>query len=132
MFEIFDGIPMITFFFSILTAIYMLFAQDLVYSDVMPESSVKNLMLAYCVWAIMAMALKWFVIDSSDFSIKSVFTYGPFLGFVIYLCINSVLYVAMPNAWTIGMFSTDVVWGTALFSIVTLIVYFFKQMNWLD
>jgi len=103
----------------------MQFAQHSLY-DLASEPSVKSLLLAYFAWAIMSYALKILVIDADDFGYKSVFTSGPLLGLLVYVCIN-VSIMGIDPTWTIDLVISDVIWGTLLFMMVTLFGLWFKD-----
>ena len=132
MFESFEDVPLITVLFSALTALYMFMFQNVLYYEILPEPSFKNLIMAYFMWFIMAFSLKMFIIDTDEFDIIDVLTRGPLLGFVIYLAINITLYSVMPDVWTASLMSADILWGMALFSIVTFIIYTFKEFGWMS
>jgi uncharacterized membrane protein len=121
----FSGIPLLTLAFSTLNITYMYFTQFSLYDGFVQEASIKTLLIAYFAWTLMAFALKKFVVDSSDFGYKSVFTSGPLLGLLIYICINVTVMSIEPD-WSMDLALSDVLWGTGMFGMVTLFALMFK------
>ena len=60
-------------------------------------------------------------VHNPDSFIKAI-VYGGLLGFVIYSCWNSVIYMVHTN-WTIWISIIDIIWGTISTSILGGILY---------
>lgn len=118
--------PLLLVLFSFFNLAYMHFMQYNNYDGFIAEASIMSLLLCYVVWFLMATALKKFVIDDEDFGIKSAFIRAPFIGFLIYVAINVSLMAVVPD-WPLELVFTDVVFGTSLFSFITMIVFVFKK-----
>ena len=122
----FSGVPLLTFAFSALNVMYMHFTQYSLYDGFIQEASIKSLLLAYVAWTLMAIAMKKYVVDRKDFGLKSIFIHGPFLGLMIYTCINVALMTIEPD-WSLDLAFSDVIWGSGMFSMVTIFALMFKK-----
>jgi uncharacterized membrane protein len=97
-----------------------------IYEGFIEEPTISVILLAYFAWTLMAFAMKKFVMDDENFNFTSLFTVAPFLGLVIYTCINIAILSLVPD-WTYMMSFTDIVFGTSMWAFVALIALMFKQ-----
>ena len=118
--------PLLLVLFSFCNLLYMHFMQYNNYDGFISEASIISLFLCYIVWFLMSIALKKFVIEDKEFGFKSAFIRAPFIGFLIYMAINVSIMAVVPD-WPLELAFTDVVFGTSLFSFVTLIVVVFEK-----
>lgn len=122
----FSGIPILTFVFSAINISYMNFTQFSLYDGFTQEPDLKSLLLAYFAWVLMSMAMKKIVVERKDFGLKSIFTHGPFLGLMIYTCINVTLLTIDPE-WTYNLAFSNIIFGVGMFFLVTLFSWMFKK-----
>ena len=122
----FSGVPILTFVFSALNIAYMYTTQYTIYDGFMQEPDMRSLLLAYFAWTMMAFAMKKYVIERKDFGLKSIFTHGPFLGLLIYACINVTIMTIEPE-WSFDLAISDILWGTGMFFLVTIFSWMFKK-----
>jgi hypothetical protein len=119
-------VPILIFLFSFINIMYMNFMQNGMYADFIGDSNVMVILLAYAAWALMAYALKKFVIEAKGFGFKSAFIHAPVIGALIYTCI-SVVIMNLEPAWSIQLAITDIVFGASMFSFITLITVIFRS-----
>lgn len=119
-------IAVMVFLFSFINIMYMNSMQYDLYEELINEPTIGLILLAYFAWFLMAFATKKFVTDDKSFNFTSIFTTAPLLGLVIYACINIAIMSMVPE-WTMKMAFTDIVFGTSMFSIVSLVILMFKQ-----
>lgn len=119
-------IPLLIFLFSFINIMYMNFMQESMYADFIGDPSISIVLLAYFAWTLMSFAIKKFVIDDKKFGFKSAFTRAPFIGFMIYVCINIAIMSIEPT-WNMQLAFTDIVFGTTMFSFITLLTVIFKD-----
>lgn len=120
-------LPLLILLFSFINIMYMQAMQYDLYDGFVSSPSILILVLAYVAWTGMAYILKKFVISDEKFGFKSAFTYAPLLGFVIYMCINVTVMNVAPD-WPLSLAFTDVVFGSTMFSVVSLIAVVFKDL----
>ena len=121
-----SAVFLLTFVFSVCNIVYMYLMQQGLYFDFYNEEQATYIIfLAYISWLLMSYAMKKFVIDDEDFSIKSVFTTAPLLGLVIYVCCNVVL-LSVNSDWTPMLALYDTIFGVSMFMFVSLFALIFK------
>lgn len=118
-------IAILTFMFSFINILYMNTMQHSLYEEFISEPKIMVLFLAYFAWCLMAFATKRFIIDDKSFNFVSLFTTAPLLGLTIYMCINVAIMCIVPE-WSTTLAITDVMFGTIMFSFVSLIALLFK------
>jgi uncharacterized membrane protein len=96
------------------------------YADFVSDPRVSILFMAYFAWTLMAYALKKFVLEEKNFGFKSAFIRAPFIGLMIYTCINIAL-MSLEPSWSMQLAFTDIVFGASMFSFITLITVIFKS-----
>jgi len=119
-------LPILVFFFSLINIAYMTSVQHGLYIEFISEPSMVTLFLAYFAWTLMSYILKKFVIDAKGFGFKSAFTNAPIIGLLIYTCISISIMTVNPE-WGFMHAFTDIIFGTTMFAMVTLIAVIFRE-----
>ena len=106
-------------FLLIFSAIWYLVIMKKFYMNHIDDTNIFRKILSVCIIAFMLISALG--VHNPDSFIKAI-VYGGLLGFVIYSCWNSVIYMVHTN-WTIWISIIDIIWGTISTSILGGILY---------
>lgn len=118
-------ILLLTIIISFLDSIYLFFNKGL-YANILPESSVINILYAYLAWFSIALAIYFLIISRPDFSLITALKTAPFLGFAIYCSFNATNMILFKDIWSLKISAIDTLWGCSLITFATAIISFIK------
>lgn len=111
-------------FLLLFSVIWYLVIMKKFYSKHIDDTTIFRKILSVCVIAFMIISALG--VHNPD-SFKKAIVYGSLLGFVLYSCWNSVLYMIHTN-WTIWIAIIDILWGTLSTAILGGILYIFVSI----
>ena len=93
------------------------------YEPIIDPSEKINLTAAFLSWFVIVTGIQLLVLSRDDLNTNNVFMYGAFLGFSMYALYNMTNFALYPSKWNIPITLVDIIWGTMLTGITSLVMY---------
>jgi hypothetical protein len=93
------------------------------YQPIIDPSEKINITAAVLSWVVIVTGIQLLVLSRDDLNRDNVFMYGAFLGFSMYALYNMTNFALYPSKWSIPITLVDILWGTILSGITSLIMY---------
>jgi uncharacterized membrane protein len=122
---------LLTALVAILDSLFLFFTQKyagFLYSSVLPQESLMNIVYIFACWFCIAMAIYFLIVSSSDFSLLNILKRAPILGLAIYGIYSLSNYTLNPEKWSLTFVGIDIVRGILIVMISTIIFSLFRKM----
>jgi hypothetical protein len=110
-------------FILIVDNIYLKFAKDTVYKNIIDPKETINIYAALLCWVVIVISIQLIVLSRPDLNSENVFLYGAMLGCASYAMYNLTNFATYPSRWTVNLVLIDTLWGTILTGTTAYIMY---------
>lgn len=110
-------------FILIVDNIYLYFAKDTVYKNIIDPKETINIPSALLCWVVIVISIQLIVLSRPDLNSENVFLYGAMLGASSYAIYNLTNFATYPSRWSINLVLIDTLWGTILTGTTAYIMY---------